>query len=814
MDDTARERELTRIEQRLAELAAERQALESARAALSENAADDHPVRSALTQQATAREKIVLFRSLFRGRTDVYPARWENRSSGKSGYAPACSNEWVRGVCEKPRIKCGDCPNQAFIAVSDTVIERHLRGDIVAGVYPLLPGNTCWLVAVDFDGDGWIEDSRAFVQACDAHKVPVARERSRSGAGAHAWIFFADATMASSARRLATALMSEAMERRPEIGFGSYDRLYPSQDLMPQGGFGNLIALPLQRGARDRGHSVFIDDALNPYPDQWVYLASVRKIDTAALESLLSELGSHQNGATGVRVPIGDEDSQTPWVLPDASKLNSRIRDPLPKRVVLTLADQVYIDRTALPPSMVTRLMRLAAFQNPEFYQAQAMRFPTFDKPRVISCAELHPQHVALPRGCFEEARQVLTEHGVQVHLMDERQSGVPLSVRFVGTLRSDQQLSANALLVHDCGVLAATTAFGKTVLAIALIAARGCNALILVHRQQLLDQWVEQLRAFLDIAPDAIGMIGGGKKRLTGKIDVALIQSLVRKHEVDECVVNYGHLVVDECHHVSATSFEAVTKRARARYVLGLSATVARKDGHHPVIFMQCGPVRHRVTARAQLKARGGVHRAEQRETGFTADDLTGSRLPIATVYRVLAESESRNARIFDDVLRSLEAGRHPLVLTERRDHLELLANRFRQFVRKVIVFRGGMSARERDTALAGLHSAEAGERLVLATGRYLGEGFDYARLDTLFLTLPISWKGTLAQYVGRLHREHAEKRDVLVVDYVDLSVPMLARMAKKRQTGYRNLGYVTEAVPISDRESPTHTTVEPLDD
>lgn len=298
MADSARERELKRIDQRLGEIAAERRALESARASLGASLDIQNPRRPALTQEATPRDKIALFRSLFRGRMDVYPARWENKTSGKSGYAPACSNEWVRGVCEKPRIKCGDCPNQAFNGVSDGVIERHLRGDIVAGVYPLLLGNKCYLVAVDFDGDGWVEDSRAFVHACSAHQVPVARERSRSGVGAHAWIFFADATLASHARQLATALMSAAMERRPEIRFTSYDRLFPSQDLMPQGGFGNLIALPLQREPRERGHSVFIDDALNPYPDQWSYLASIEKIEPAALESRLSVLVSRPHGAT------------------------------------------------------------------------------------------------------------------------------------------------------------------------------------------------------------------------------------------------------------------------------------------------------------------------------------------------------------------------------------------------------------------------------------------------------------------------------------------------------------------------------------
>ena len=342
-------------------------------------------------------------------------------------------------------------------------------------------------------------------------------------------------------------------------------------------------------GAREHGHSVFIDDVQNPYPDQWAYLASVQKIEAPLLDSLLRELASGQLGVTGIRLPTNDEESTTPWALTAAAKPTPPVMEPLPKRVIITLADQIYIDRTALPASMVTRLMRLAAFQNPEFYQAQAMRFPTFDKPRVISCAALHPHHLELPRGCLDDARDLLASNGVEIDLSDERQAGDGLCVKFVGTLRVGQQHAADLLLAHDCGVLAATTAFGKTVLAIALIAARGRNTLILVHRQQLLDQWVEQLRAFLDVSPDAIGTMCRGKKQLTGKVDVALIQSLVHKYEVDDRVTTYGHVIIDECHHVSATSFEAVTKRMRASYVVGLSATVTRKDGHQPIVFMQC---------------------------------------------------------------------------------------------------------------------------------------------------------------------------------------------------------------------------------
>jgi superfamily II DNA or RNA helicase len=451
-----------------------------------------------------------------------------------------------------------------------------------------------------------------------------------------------------------------------------------------------------------------------------------------------------------------------------------------------------------LPSAMTARLMRLAAFQNPEFYRAQSMRLPTFGKPRIISCAELHPRHIGLPRGCLDEAVELIRCEGAEVELDDQRAIGnqLPSRVQFQGALHSPQVKAFDALAPHDYGVLAATTAFGKTVVAAALIAQRGRNTLVVVHRRELLGQWVERLKTFLDIDPKDIGIIGGGRRNQTGIIDVALIQSLVRQCEVSDLVADYGHLVVDECHHLSAVSFELVARRAKARFVLGLSATVARKDGHHPVIFMQCGPVRHRVDARAQAAGRGISHRAKLRSTEFQLPQplAAADRPSMPAVYAAIAQDESRNDLIFDDVLKALEAKRSPVVLTERRDHLEYLGSRFSRFVRNLIVLRGGMSAGERKAAQAALQISGAQERLILATGRYLGEGFDDPRLDALFLTMPISWKGTLAQYVGRLHRQRAGKTEVLVVDYVDELVPVLARMATKRRLGYRALGYTVE--------------------
>ena len=509
----------------------------------------------------------------------------------------------------------------------------------------------------------------------------------------------------------------------------------------------------------------------------------------------------------GLRLPLDEEDDE-PWTPPPSSRRTPPpIAGPLPARIEPALADQLYVPRASLPPGLVNRIARLAAFQNPEFYRAQAMRRSTFGVPRVVACAELLSHHIALPRGCLEAMRELFGELDIGLELRDERNPGHRLDTAFLGELTSGQRRASDALLEHETGVLAAATGFGKTVVAASMIAARGANTLVLVHRRQLMDQWIAQLGAFLDLPASDIGRIGGGKRKPGGVVDVATIQSLYRNHEVDDAVANYGHLVVDECHHLSADTFEKVARRAKAKYMLGLSATITRKDGHHPIVFMQCGPVRFRASAKAQARRRGFRQRAILRPTRFRLPGgIESERSPIQRIYAALAEDEKRNALIFDDVLRALESKRSPLVLTERKDHARRLAGRFERFARNVILLVGGMSVRQRQEIMERLAKIpDTEERVLVATGRYVGEGFDDARLDTLFLAMPVSWKGTLAQYVGRLHRLHPGKREVLVYDYLDEAVPTLDRMGHKRIKGYESLGYAVErpepdAVPESD--------------
>jgi superfamily II DNA or RNA helicase/very-short-patch-repair endonuclease len=744
--------------------------------------------------------KVALFRSLFRGREDVYARRFESQKSGRSGYQPDCANEWVRGVCEKPKIKCTDCPNQRFRPVTDAIITWHLQGHddagvpFVMGVYPMLLDETCLFLAVDFDNSSWRADASAFLDTCLLLGIPAALERSRSGNGAHVWIFFDKAIPASLARRLGAHMITETMERRPEVGLRSYDRFFPNQDTLPKGGFGNLIALPLQKRSRDRGNSVFLDANFAPHTDQWAFLSTIQRIDRSTVEHVI-EKAEATGRIVGVLVHQTEEETHVPWQTPPSRhRKDPPIAGPLPETLELVLADEIFVAKEALSPTLRNRLLRLASFQNPEFHRAQAMRLPVYDKPRIISCAADHPSYISLPRGCLEDLQRLCADLKISVTVRDERYAGLPLDVEFRGELRPDQLVAAKAMLASDTGILSATTAFGKTVIGAWLIAQRRINTLVLVHRQQLLDQWVERLCSFLGLPEKAIGRIGGGRKRFTGALDVALLQSLVRKATVDDRVAEYGHIIVDECHHLPAYSFEQVARRGKAKYFTGLTATVTRKDGHHPIVFMQCGAVRYRVNAKSQAIARPFEHHVFVRPTAFRPlrEPHSDARIQFHDLCTELMNDEARNELICDEVVAIVKKGRSPVILTERKEHLDRIYNILSPRVRHLIVLRGGMGRKDLKTAAERLTAIPREEdRVLLATGRYLGEGFDDARLDTLFLTMPVSWQGTIAQYVGRLHRLFDGKSEVRVYDYADLNVPALARMFDRRCRGYEAVGY-----------------------
>jgi superfamily II DNA or RNA helicase len=819
--------EMAREEARLARLDQERDAssarLESIRVELaallaeevahteSRHAGLQHSLPGIARMPATPDERVRLFRTLFRGRADVYPNRFESKKTGKAGYAPACANKFVRGVCELPRVKCSECPNQAFLPVSDQTILDHLQGRHVVGVYPLLDDETCWFLAVDFDGSSWQEDVGAFVDTCRSVALPVSIERSRSGNGAHAWFFFSAPTQASIARRMGCYLITETMSRRHQLSMESYDRLFPNQDTMPRGGFGNLIALPLQHEPRKHDNTVFVDENFASHRDQWAFLASISRVAPGVVEAIADE-ATRRGQVVGVRLAeFDDEEESAPWSrMPSGRLRRSAIPGPLPDRVRAVLAQRLFVEKVGLPSPLLNQIKRLAAFQNPEFYKKQSMRLSTAMTPRIVSCAEELPQHVALPRGCRRELGELLREHGVDLVVDDRRSEGEPIRFEFQGGLTAIQQQVAQALLEHDMGVVVAPPGFGKTVLGTYLVVRRARSTLVLVHRQPLLDQWVAQLSMFLGVDGKDVGQIGGGKRKPNGRLDVAMIQSLAREGRVDDIVAGYGQVIVDECHHVPAVSFDRILSEVKARYLVGLTATPQRRDGHHPIIEMQLGPMRFAVDRKSQAVRRPFTSRLVVRETAFRSASTTVHD-GIQAIYRAIAEDETRNRLILDDVIRSLEEGRSPILLTERRNHLEYFADRLRHVARHVVVLQGGMTAKERRELSSKLAAIpDAHERMVVATGRYIGEGFDDARLDTLFLAMPVSWKGTLIQYSGRLHRLHPHKEEVRIFDYVDREVPLLMRMFEKRLRTYRSIGYAESGTSLRYEEPVDEPTVE----
>jgi superfamily II DNA or RNA helicase len=647
----------------------------------------------------------------------------------------------------------------------------------------LLPDDSCYFLAVDFDEADWHDDVCAFAQSCRELAVPVALEISRSGNGAHAWIFFERNVPAYEARLLGSAIISHACERTRQLTLGSYDRLFPNQDNMPKGGFGNLIALPLQKRARAHNGSVFVDETLTPYPDQWAFLASIQPMLVQAIAPTILQ-------ATGGRHPldvsgVADDDEPKPWH--HAPARTRKLTCPLPESVNVTLANQIYFDKAELPQPLANKLIRLAAFQNPEFYKAQAMRLPVWNKPRIIGCAENFPQHIALPRGCLDEVRRLLHDNAVDLVLHDQRVEGEPIDVSFAGRLRPDQEAALGAMLEHDTGILCAPTAFGKTVTAAALIARRGVNTLVLVHRMELLQQWKERLQAFLEVDKATVGSIGGGKAKPTGLIDVAVMQSLSRQGEVSDQVKNYGLIIVDECHHLSAFSFEAILKSAGAKYVLGLTATPIRRDGQQPIIFMQCGPIRH-TAARPESAPADLVVMPQWLPRPIVMPE--GSA--IQDVFLQVCSDTQRTARIVAEIEAAFAQGRKLLVLTERTDHLRAIEARLVGRIENLFTLHGRLPKKQRAALMDALAAlASEAPRVILATGKLVGEGFDHPALDTLVLAMPVSWKGTLQQYAGRLHREHASKADVRIIDFIDAGHPALLRMWNKRQAGYKAMGY-----------------------
>lgn len=743
----------------------------------------------------TPSEKIALFLNLFGTRRSVFPKRWENEKTGKSGYAPACDNEWRPGICYKPKVKCAECLHQRFPSLDERAVEAHLRGTHTLGVYAIEIDDTCRFLAADFDGEGWRDDVLAYREAAERVGVTVAIERSRSGNGAHAWVFFADPVPATAARRLGTILVAKASALRPTLGLGAYDRLFPSQDTLSAGGFGNLIALPLAKVPRQRGNTLFVDAQMEAFQDQWSYLAAIPRLSREGLDRILARIAPLSPLTPSLKSGLAldhDFDLQSDAAVLDLS--HPRIRSGmLSGEVTVRLDAQIHMPRS-LPAPVLAGLRRLATFSNPIFHEKLRLRFPTFDTPRFLFVGEWHPDRLVLPRGVLEQSISLLEAAGAIVVVQDGRQTGARVVWKFQGELRPEQETAVRTMLKKDTGVLCAPPGAGKTVMGCALIARVRTSALVLVHRAVLLDQWRETAMQFLGLKRKEIGVWRSRSPRLTRQLDIAMLPSLSRAEDMAAVLAGYGLVIVDECHHVPATSFEAVLKACPSRRLYGLTATPNRKDRLEKLLFAQCGPIRHTL-----VNATAGEARiVKVRLTMLTLPPNVGARPPIHIVWESLVQDEGRIALIVADLLSCVAMKRSPLVLADRKVYLDRLEKAFGAHATGVACYRldGQMGKKARREVLRQIaEHYDGGKPFVLfATASLIGEGFDLPRLDTLVLSMPLSFKGRLIQYAGRLHRLHDAKGDSLIFDYLDENHAITNAMFRRRLAGYKELGYRIE--------------------
>ena len=757
------------------------------------------------------------FMMFCRGRKDVYDLRYTNPKTGKNGYYSQCFNRWDRGchIQKKDGVRCKDCELRAYKPVTLPLIKAHMNGtdpngnDVVA-IYPMLENNLCQLLVFDFDNhakgaeqedyanidDGWKEEINALRRICKNLDVDAVVERSRSGRGAHLWIFFKEMVPARLARRFGFALLEKGAESVNLKSFKYYDRMIPTQDALPEGGLGNVIALPLQGMALKSGNSAFIDENWNAYEDQLNVLAGTRRLSRQGIEDYLSLL--YSTGSISE-----DNGTDAPW------DKNSEIEAGSVKGVVrIVLADRIYIDSTGMSNKTKRQLRRMATFSNKQYFQNQAMDMPNYDESRFIYLGSDEGKYIVLPRGLREEILKKFDNAGISYKIEDKRTKGQELNISFRGELRESQIPAVETMLENETGILHAATAFGKTVVCCDMIARRGISTLILVDRADLMNQWIKRLEEFLDIDEELpeyqtktgrtrkrkslIGNLQGAHDTLTGIVDVAMIRSLKKKDGFHPKLKEYAQVYFDECHHAASDSAIEVLQEINAKYVYGVTATPKRGDGKEKINEFLLGPIRYRFTAKDRAEEQNINHLVYPRFTR-TVKPHHLSKTPYGNdAYELIRNNDVRDEQIIRDVADCVQAGRTPVVLTKYVDHAKKLSERLKTYADRLILLTGANGTKARRAQVEELNKVDNSDSLILVgTGSLLGEGFDFPRLDTLFMATPVSGENVVEQYVGRLNRDYDGKENVIVYDYVDSHIPKFDKMYSARMKAYKKIGY-----------------------
>ena len=757
------------------------------------------------------------FMMFCRGRKDLYDLRYTNPKTGKNGYYTQCFNRWDRGchIQKKDGVRCKDCELRAYKPVTLPLIKAHMNGtdpngnDVVA-IYPMLENNLCQLLVFDFDNhakgaeqedyanidDRWKEEINALRRICKNLDVDAVVERSRSGRGAHLWIFFKEMIPARLARKFGFALLEKGAESVNLKSFKYYDRMIPTQDALPEGGLGNVIALPLQGMALKFGNSAFVDENWNAYEDQLKVLAGTRRLTRQEIEDYLSLW--YSTGFTSE-----DNGTDAPW------DKNSEIEAGGVKGVVrIVLADRIYIDSSGMSNKTKRQLRRMATFSNKQYFQNQAMDMPNYDESRFIYLGSDEGKYIVLPRGLREDIQKKFDNAGIRYKIEDKRTQGRELNISFKGELRESQIPAAETMLENETGILHAATAFGKTVVCCDMIARRGISTLILVDRADLMNQWIKRLDEFLDIDEELpeyqtktgrtrkrkslIGNLQGAHDTLTGIVDVAMIRSLKKKDGFHPMLKEYAQVYFDECHHAASESAIEVLQEINAKYVYGVTATPKRGDGKEKINEFLLGPIRYRFTAKDRAEEQNIDHLVYPRFTR-TVKPHHLSKTPYGNdAYELIRNNDVRDEQIIRDVADCVQAGRTPVVLTKYVDHANKLSERLKKYADRLILLTGANGTKVRRAQVKELNEVDDSDSLILVgTGSLLGEGFDFPRLDTLFMATPVSGENVVEQYVGRLNRDYDGKENVIVYDYVDSHIPKFDKMYAARLKAYKKIGY-----------------------